>query len=70
MKTIIDWLIELKEPYRTQAIRNADRSLYGNMVKSASIAISTAFNWKDTPEGYNYWSKVNIDVLYKRGHCN
>lgn len=65
-KTIIDWFIELEEPYRTQAIRNADKSKYNDIVTSMSSALSTAFVWKNTTEGFKYWSNLQTNKLYKR----
>lgn len=66
MKTIREWLEELPEPYRTQAIDNYENPEC-NMYKSEDCtisepipknlvdAISEAFIWCDTPEGFNYW---------------
>ena len=66
MKTIREWLEELPEPYRTQAIDNYENPEC-NMYKrgdwtepekkqeSLVDAIYDAFIWLRTPEGFQYW---------------
>jgi hypothetical protein len=58
MKTNAEWLIELPEPYRFKAIRNAERDdMLGQLASSLEAAL-LAFVWETTPEGYAYWKKV------------
>lgn len=62
-RPILDWLNELKEPYKSKAIANyntpkakAWRRRYG--YKTAVLksgAVHGAFYWAGTPEGYDYW---------------
>lgn len=56
-KKISEWLEELPEPARSQAIHN-----FGDdddeVVDSLENAIYEAFYWNETPEGLEYW--VNI----------
>ena len=57
-KTIRQWLNELDEPYRTQALvltpmRNLDK-----MVPSKLDALHSAFIWGDTPQKHKYWKKL------------
>jgi len=59
MKTIKSWLEELPEPYRSQALENLVKDSRENTeVKSLSVAISSAFVWKDTSQGEYYWMNV------------
>ena len=56
MKTIREWLEELPEPYRTQAINNTSESVLMVEEESLSEAVTGAFSWWDSPEGLEYWS--------------
>lgn len=61
--TIKGWLQTLPEPARSQAIANAEKVyVNGNLdeVEASSIgtALLSAFKWKTSPEGTEYWSKV------------
>lgn len=65
MKTINEWLNELEEPYRTQAINNSFYNINKTeKAKSLSFALSMAFIWDKTNEGHDYWEKLN-DKLKK-----
>ena len=55
MKTIKEWLEELPEPYRTQAINNTSEQNSLKLKSSLSDAIYSAFAWSKTPEGLQYW---------------
>lgn len=57
-KTIKEWLSELDSPYREQALENMDKDIPytgDRKVESIKGALSGAFMWHETPEGYNYW---------------
>lgn len=59
MKTIREWLEELPEPYRSQAFRNTpciNTDLYAPSLK---YAIVRAFVWHKSPEGFEYWEKLD-----------
>ena len=61
MKTIKEWLKELPEPYRSEAIENTDSSrlVYKtSMVKDTATALKTAFAWNETKEGFVYWMEL------------
>ena len=69
-KTIREWLNELPEPYRTQALDNAKSSkpYTINAVKpNLHNAILGAFVWRDAPQGFNYWQDV---YSWSRGHVS
>lgn len=61
--TITEWLEQLPEPARTQALNNTEVCPYpGNENKelpSLFLAISMGFIWHQTPEGINYWSDIH-----------
>ncbi len=58
MKTIREHLNDLPEPYRTEALANNKNQSSWDKVKEDDIseALLGAFNWLDTPQGYDYWS--------------
>lgn len=57
-KTIVKFLNDLPEPYKSQALKNGNRDImYSFGVGSYREAISTAFTFVDSPEGYKYWNK-------------
>ena len=59
MKTIRQWLEELPDPYRTQALENIRvKEVLDLPELSFSVALRSAFTWDATPQGYDYWSAV------------
>lgn len=70
MKTIREWLSELPEPYRSQALdyENQQSSCWDVLVKCKSDALSLGLVWWKTKEGYDYWdtvfSKVKLNEIY------
>lgn len=71
-KTIREWLDELPEPYKTQAIenwKNRDVRIWDHEpnIKFDSLmdAISDAFEWGNTEQGYAYWADF-YDKKYKQ----
>jgi hypothetical protein len=62
MKTNAEWLINLPEPYRLKAIRNAERDDMLGMKSSSLEAALLAFVWETSPEGHAYWKKVFIKL--------
>lgn len=61
MKTIKEWLSELHEPYRSQALKNME--MYGvNGHETATTfrtALMAAFVWQDSPEGGDFWLEIS-----------
>lgn len=56
-KTILEWLNEFPEPYRSQALANAAKAdLLCVKADTQADAISMAFDWNSSPEGGKYWS--------------
>ena len=61
MKTVREWLNELPELIRSRAIRNAE-DYHKPFLDESEIrlrqAVSGAFIWHETPEGYEFWNAV------------
>lgn len=66
-KTIKEWLEELPEPYRTQALNNADEVLLECTEETQSEALKGAFMWFTTEEGHDYWSQLHKTL---KNHAN
>lgn len=64
MKTVEQWLNELPEPYRTQALEQAKNSLLQMTERSMYCALSGMFTWSESHEGGEYWRQL-ADVYKK-----
>lgn len=62
MKTIREWLEELPEPYRTQALENTPELYEDLYAPSLKYAIEHAFYWVESEQGMNYWDDF-VDTL-------
>jgi hypothetical protein len=52
------WYMMLPEPYRMQAINNAERdNMLGGEASSLGEALF-AFPWDATPQGHQYWQEI------------
>lgn len=66
-KTIEEWLEELHEPYRKEAIENRKNvPLIFEETSALSTAILFAFDWGRTPQGDSYWGDL-YDQFFKEG---
>lgn len=65
MKTIRDWLEELPEPYKTQAIDNAPENNLKCQDDSLHEALAGAFFWSYTKEGYDYWDNLYTKLKHE-----
>ena len=54
-KTIRQWLEEIPEPYRTQAIENAHDCSLGYITETSRDGLFAAFTWQGSPQGHDYW---------------
>lgn len=59
MKTIIEYLETLDEPYKTQAINNTDKDYLQDNKNSITEALKVAFLWSESPEGHHYWDDLH-----------
>jgi len=57
MKTIKEWLSELPEPARSQALDNYEGP-ENRMASSILEALMIAFIWEATVEGWDYWNNI------------
>lgn len=61
MKAIREWLNELEEPYRSQALENVRKlndlpdSVLNGMSESLEESLYDAFIWMDSIQGLDYW---------------
>jgi len=61
MKKLKQLLKQLQEPARSQAIANIDAEFYEEHkskeepLNTTARALACAFNWWESPEGYDYW---------------
>jgi len=55
MKTIKEWLSELPEPYRSQALENTAVDTLDENEGNLSMALHEAFDWETSLQGHNYW---------------
>lgn len=55
------WLSTLPEGLREQALENRDRSFgdYSDNPEDLADAIMHAFQWSDTPDGHDFWSRIH-----------
>lgn len=59
MKTNKEWLEELPEPIRSEALANLDTHInYLTLLD----AIYSSFVWASTKEGHDYWAEIAKDI--------
>lgn len=59
--TIIYYLNQLPEPYRSEALENYDFSFAGNQQPTTPIdALAMAFDWRKSKQGHTYWLGVKM----------
>lgn len=59
--TIPEWLDKLPDDYKEKAIKNYqyDNAEHDNSkLTLQSDALKSAFAWRKSPEGYNYWQNI------------
>lgn len=63
MKTIKEWLSELPEPYKTQALTAYAiypfPSSLNQSTDSLQSAVDEGFNWEKTEQGNEYWENLS-----------
>ena len=69
-QTLRYWLEQLKEPYRSQALKNVEKEndldIDVETTTSLLFALSESFVWVDSHEGYTYWKKKSNQLKRKR----
>lgn len=62
-KEIKGFLEQFPEPYRTQALKNFDPDYCPERKpKSKADALSLAFSWHRSPQGYYYWGDFHTQL--------
>jgi len=64
-KTVKEWLETLDEPYRSQALENGNIQYASITEDNVYEALWGAFNWGESPQGYEYWNRFHDTLLYK-----
>jgi tryptophanase len=62
MKTILEWLQELPEPYRSEAIENVSKTKRIEKRKCLEDALLSAFPWEETKQGGEYWNNLHTKI--------
>ena len=62
MKTIRNHLVNLKPAHRDAALTNMYPMGMVDVAPSISQAITRAFNWKESPEGYDFWEGICLQL--------
>jgi len=65
LKTVAQHLSELPEPYIEMALANAEKRALTYICQMPYTAISSAFIWGDTPEGFDFWAGIKDNLFYQ-----
>lgn len=57
-KTVVHWLEQLEEPFKSQAISHTPEYRRLHITRSLPSAIIMGFIWRNTPEGWEYWNGI------------
>ena len=63
MKTIRNHLINLKPAHRDAALTNMNPDGMTRTASSIDQALMRAFNWKESPEGYDFWDGICLELV-------
>ena len=63
MKTIRNHLVNLKPAHRDAALTNMNPDGMTRTASSIDQALTRAFNWKESPEGYDFWDGICLDLV-------
>lgn len=58
VKTIREWLAGLPGEYGKRALANMEEKQASAVEYDAATALIEAFNWEESPEGFDFWSGV------------
>lgn len=62
-KTREDYLKELKEPERTQALQNLNPKFKDEGTLNMWAALSGAFDWQASPQKWEYWNEIALKII-------
>ena len=63
MKTIRNHLVNLKPAHRDAALTNMNPDGMTRTATSIDEALTRAFNWKASPEGYDFWNGISDELI-------
>jgi hypothetical protein len=63
-KTIQEWFESTEQPYRDQLLTNLISGVKNIKVRNLKSALDGGFTWKETEEGFNYWSDYNKAITF------
>lgn len=61
-KTVIEHFNTFPEPYKSQAIENAEKHFLHTTNKTACDALMQSFVWDKTKEGFEYWETFYLSI--------
>ncbi len=57
---------------KQKAITNRQNNLVEGFIETRELSMNTtlleAFVWRKSPEGFEYWNKIEIELKYKINH--
>lgn len=62
MKTVKEWLNDLEQPYKRQALNNLLYIKAGLRVSNICSALDFAFDWESSLEGFEYWQDLYLKL--------
>ena len=68
MKTVKEWLQELPEPQRSEALFNVENHNYNpefimsSKHESIKDALTRSFIWAKSEQGHDYWSLIQANL--------
>ena len=63
MTTIRNHLVSLKPAHRDAALSNMNPEGMKATASSINQALTRAFNWKESPEGYDFWDDIRLELV-------
>ena len=66
--TIMQWIKQLRQPYRHQAIKNVTPTVVNVKRDCFNGVLMAAFIWDETIEGHDYWSDVYDEFYWGKGN--
>lgn len=62
MKKTKEWLSELPTEVSEKAIANTPANVLDSEADSLKTALFHAFQWDNSPEGFEYWDKIWMEL--------
>jgi len=65
LKPCIEWLEQLDEPYKSQAIQNMNPKNNDRLCHSKLDALTSAFDWEKSPQKHKYWYEFARTIIHQ-----